>query len=92
MSNLREKIDGLRDRIGLHEKYVGVFTEGQGPDVLRHICKVGHVFESSFVQGDPHATSFREGQRQLALSIARMVFRDTTELIKLVEEGLNNET
>jgi hypothetical protein len=86
-----DKLRGLRKKIDLHEKYVAVFSTPDGMEVLRHILKVGNAVQSTFVQGDPHGTSFREGQRHLALSIARMVHRDTTELIKQVEEGLNNE-
>lgn len=28
-----------------------------------------HIFQTSFVQGDPHATSFREGERNAGLRI-----------------------
>ena len=86
-----EKLRGLREKIDLHESYVAVFTTPEGQRVLRHILKAGNASQSTFVQGDPHGTSFREGQRHLALSIARMVYRDTTELIKLIEEGLTDE-
>lgn len=86
-----DKLRGLKERIDLHESYVAVFTSPDGEKVLRHILKVAGAAQSTFVQGDPHGTSFREGQRHLALSIARMVHRDTTELIKLVEQGLTDE-
>jgi hypothetical protein len=86
-----DKLRGLRKKIDLHEKYVAVFSTPDGEEVLRHILRVGHSAQSTFVQGDPHGTSFREGQRHLALSIAKMVHRDTTELIKQIEEGLNDE-
>jgi hypothetical protein len=94
MSAVRDAIDkltGLKERIDLHETYVAVFSSPEGQRVLRHILKVGNATNSTFVQGDPHGTSFREGQRHLALSIAKMVYRDTTELIKQVEQGLTNE-
>ncbi len=91
VKNAIDKLKGLRERIDLHETYVAVFGSPEGQKVLRHILKAGNAAQSSFVQGDPHGTSFREGQRQLALSIARMVYRDTTELIKLVEQGLTDE-
>jgi F420-0:gamma-glutamyl ligase len=91
MANPIEKLKGLKERIDLHETYVAVFTTPEGQKVLRHILKAGNCAQSNFVQGDPHGTSFREGQRHLALSIAKMVYRDTTELIKLVEQGLTDE-
>ncbi len=86
-----DKFRGLKARIDLHEKYAAVFSSDDGRAVLRHILRAGHAHESCFVQGDPHGTSFREGQRNLALSIAKMVNRDTTELIKQIEQGLTDE-
>lgn len=90
-SNIQDRLRGLAERVSLHEDYAAVFGTVAGQRVLRHIMRVGNVTSSSFVQGDPCATSFREGQRHLALSIARMHFRDTTKLIESVEEGLDHE-
>ena len=91
IEGVTDKLKTLKDRIDLHESYVAVFSSPEGQRVLRHIMKVGGVLSPSFVQGDPHGTSFKEGQRHLALSIAKMYCRDTTELIKLIEEGLTHE-
>lgn len=92
LQGARDRLDSLRKRINLAESYQSVFGTPDGQRVLAHIMRVAHCHESNFVQGDPHGTSFREGQRHLALSIARMVNRDTTELIKLIEQGLTDET
>lgn len=91
LQGARDRLNDLRDRIGLQESYAAVFSTPDGERVLRHIMRAGNIAQSSFVQGDPHGTSFREGQRHLALSIVRMVHKDTTELIKQIEKGLEHE-
>ncbi len=92
LQGAREKIEGLRRRINKHEQFHAVFSTPDGEQVLRQILKWGNATQSSFVAGDAHATAFREGQRHLAMTIARTVFRDTTELIKQIEKGLEDET
>jgi len=88
---IKDKFEGLRRRINKHERFASVFSGPEGEEVLRDILRMGHALEPTFAPGDPHATSFREGQRHLALSIAKIARRDTTELIKQIEQGLEHE-
>lgn len=93
--NLRQvyrKVKGdLRDRILLHASYKRVFESPDGELVLKHIMKVAKVTRPTFVSGDPHQTSFNEGQRHLALSIMRFVRKNHDELIKQIERGIEDE-
>jgi hypothetical protein len=77
-----------RDRVSMHASYRRVFDTPDGEVVLRHIIRAGMVTRPTFVAGDPHMTSFHEGQRHLALSILRFARRDHEEIIKQVERGL----
>ena len=76
----------IDSRVKLHESYQAVFGTPDGELVLQHILKHGHVFETSFVRGDPHETALREGERRLALSILRHVCRDHAEFQRMAEE------
>ena len=84
-------VDNLKARINRHENYVATFQTAAGQEVLRDMCKSFHVLGPTFVAGDPNLTAFREGQRHVVLSILRYVNRDTTAIIKQVEEGLQHE-
>lgn len=81
----------LMDRIQLHASYQRVFSSPDGELVLRHIMKVGYVTQTTFVKGDPHESNLREGQRRLALSILKFVRRDHSEIVKLIEKGIEDE-
>ena len=91
MSSIKDRLEGLRRKINKHERFAAVFSGPDGEQVLRDIMIMGHAMEPTFAPGDPHATSFKEGQRHLALSIAKIARRDTTELIKQIEQGLDHE-
>lgn len=41
----------------------------EGRAWLHGMLEVNHVFATSFVQGDPHATSFKEGERNSGLRL-----------------------
>ncbi len=79
----------LIDKIMLHSSYVRVFETPDGQEVLKHICKVAHVFSPTFVAGDPHQTSLNEGKRLLALSILKCIGQDHSKLVKMIEEQTN---
>ena len=75
--------------VKLHEQYQGVFGTADGQEVLGHILKEAHVFDSTFVRGDIHETMLREGERRLALSILRYFSKDHGTLQKLAEANYN---
>lgn len=81
----------LGRNIKLQECYRQVFDGPQGRIVLKHICRQGFVFHSTFVAGDPSQTALNEGQRRLALSILRFINLDQEKLVRLAEEGVSNE-
>lgn len=87
---------GVRDRLigraELHASYVRVFSTPDGERILRHILKQGGASKSSFVEGDPHKTSFNEGKRALALGIARFANLDHNKVLEMVERGLQDDS
>ena len=85
---LWEKISGERK---LHETYRRLFDSPDGQIVLKHLCRVAKVTSSSFVAGDPHHTSFNEGQRRLVLSILKYINKDPEVMLKQIQQGLTDE-
>jgi hypothetical protein len=71
----------------LKESYRRIFDTPDGEIVLRHICRHAHVFGTTFVKGDPYETALREGERRLALSILRFIYREDRS-VELIEKGL----
>lgn len=76
----------IRDRTRLNDSYKRVFDSPDGRIVLAHLCKVNHVFTSTFVAGDSHQTALHEGQRRLVLSIMRQLNVDINQLEKIAQE------
>lgn len=83
IGKVTEKLDILK----MHEVYQSVFDGPEGREVLRHICKRGHVFDSTHVVGDSHLSALREGERRLALSILKYVNKDHASLINELATG-----
>lgn len=81
----------LKRRAKLHETYQSVFSSPAGEEVLIHICKVGHVFTSTFVDGDPQKTALNEGKRVLALSILKFIKKDHKAVIEMLEKQLQQQ-
>lgn len=69
----------------LHDSYRAVFTTPDGEEILKHLCKIGYVFDTSYVVGDSHETAHREGQRRLVLSILRFVGRDPKDILAMIQ-------
>ena len=70
----------------LKKTYRQLFNTDEGKVVLRDLKLRNHVLSSSFVAGDPHDTSFREGQRSVILTIMRMMEEKTKAEIQQQEE------
>ena len=70
----------------LKKTYRQLFNTNEGKVVLRDLKLRNHVLSSSFVAGDPHDTSFREGQRSVILTIMRMMEEKTNREIQQQEE------
>jgi hypothetical protein len=83
--------DMVRNRAMIHQAYQSVFNTPDGQVVLKHILRIGKVTTPTFVAGDPHMTSFNEGQRRLALSILRFVRKNHDELLQEIERGIEDD-
>ena len=70
----------------LKKTYRQLFNTDEGKIVLRDLKQRNHVLSSSFVAGDPHDTSFREGQRSVILTIMRMMEEKTAEEMQQLKE------
>jgi hypothetical protein len=78
-------------RAQLVNDYQAIFETPVGNRVLEHLCKVGHIFEPTFVRGDPHESALREGERRLVLSILKVLRTDLGKLQKMAEDAENVE-
>jgi hypothetical protein len=76
----------------LQVAYHLVFEGEHGEKVLRDLMAKGHVLEPTHVPGQPDETSFREGERRLALYILTRLGMDKPDNFKtIVEETFKNE-
>ncbi len=91
-AKVSQAIDDLAARISRHEDFVATFESPQGKRVLRYLIKQAHVLDPTFVQGDAHATSFKEGQRHIVLTILRAINKDTNKLIEQIENAAQHES
>ena len=81
----------LEDRARVHEAYRSVFTSAEGQVVLRHMLKKFNMSSPSFVQGDPHMTSFKEGQRHVVLSIMKFINKNADQIAEQIKEHIDDE-
>lgn len=81
-----EIINSLRARIDRHENYIACFETPAGQKVLEDLSKNCNLCGTTFVAGDPHSSAFKEGQRSVVVYICKQIGKDTTELIKQIEE------
>lgn len=84
---------GLRDLLQRRERvvesYRAVFESPSGELVLAHLAKHGFLFDSTFVQGDPHQTALNEGSRRMVLSIIKMLNTDLNKIRLMMEDTQN---
>lgn len=76
----------LGDRAKLNESYKAVFGTVHGDIVLRHLMKVGYMFQPTYVQGDPTESAHREGMRRFVLSITRQLKMTDEEVLEIMEQ------
>ena len=70
----------------LKKTYRQLFNTDEGKIVLRDLKLRNHALTTTFVAGDPHDTSFREGQRSVILTIMRMMEEKTAEEMQQLKE------
>lgn len=67
--------------------YRELFGSPTGQLVLSHLLHVCHAYESSYKPGDPHETTFREGERHIAMLILRLASVDEADRNKRYAES-----
>ena len=89
----RQPQDNHKEQRELKRAYYELFRSDSGQIVLADIMRQGHLDQSTYVIGDPHETSFREGKRRLALEILNMVILgpDEETLIKAMMANQTSE-
>lgn len=86
-----EQIKRAKKLSAMAQAYAEVFGSPKGKKVLHDILKKAHFIEPSYVRGDAHETSFREGERNQALRIVQVLNLDINELNKRIAEGEKEE-
>lgn len=76
----------LNRRVQVVEDYQEVFNGPVGERVLAHLCKTCHMFEPTFVRGDPYESALREGERRVVLSIFKALKVDVSKLQQMSED------
>lgn len=83
--------DILLGKLETNSAYKRLFDQSN-PDaraVLKDLMRVSGFGRTTFVIGDPHKTSFNEGQRAIVLGILRQISKDQKEIINNIEEKLH---
>ena len=73
----------------VHASYRAVFLTPDGKRVLNHLCKVGFVNDTTYVNANSHESAHREGMRRVVLSILRFIDRDPQEFLNLEKEAID---
>lgn len=81
----------LKDRSAIQTAYRSVFSSAQGEIVMHHLMKQFNVSSPTFTKGDPHLTSFREGQRHVVLSMLKFISKDLNEISNQIKEHIEDE-
>ena len=74
-----------------------VMSSAQGRRFVNRILEISGVFQSTFVRGDAHATSFKEGQRNVGLVLMADInsdpdiFKRYNQMMKEEREKRKNE-
>ena len=63
----------------LKKTYRQLFNTDEGKIVLTDLELRFHSLATTYVPGDPHDTSYREGQRSVVLTILRMMEEKTNQ-------------
>lgn len=66
--------------------YQYTFGTEQGKRVLLDLMRAHHILSPSYINNDPHETSFREGERNVILRILGIVNIDNAKLKELMKE------
>ena len=64
--------------------YQHVFATRDGDLILKDLMRTGYFDISSFAEGDPHVTAFREGQRAMVLRILKIINTDPAYVLELL--------
>lgn len=68
----------------LQQDYRHVFSSDEGKRVLEDLKLRGFFYSSTFTPGDPHGTTWNEGQRAIVLTIISMIEQPFDEILKLM--------
>lgn len=69
-----------------YKRYYDVFTSPIGKAIFEDLI-MAYDNRDSYVQGDPYATHFKDGQRSVILGIRRILYGIEKNLWKPEEEG-----
>ena len=79
--NLPRLLDKHR---AVRRSYRAIFNTPDGEEVLKHICKMCFVFNTSMnTQG---LTEFNEGRRSIALEIMAILHKDEDDMLNMIRE------
>jgi hypothetical protein len=78
--------EGRREK-RLKQTLVGILSVKDGREWIWELLKTTHMFETSFVQGQPDSSAFREGERNVGLRVmAGIVAADPQAYIVMTKE------
>lgn len=86
VNNARKK-DGQKKRARL-ATIAGIMDIKEGRAWVYSLLDICHIFQTPFIQGDPHATSFRCGEHNVGLRILSEIQEAApSQYITMIEES-----
>jgi hypothetical protein len=81
MDALKRFNQALQARRNLHRDFVATFSTPEGQRVLKHICKIGYLKDTTFNFVSRDKTLLNEGSRLLALAILKHLHKQPEEAV-----------
>jgi len=85
---IKQMKEYLDERLLMRDRFVKVFENEDGRKVLRFLCKKAGVTSTTFVAGDPYATAYKSGQRDLMLAILGYINKDHATIIDEITKAV----
>ncbi len=84
-------MDKNKDSVAMTADYQATFKTPHGRRVFRDLLKKTGFMELNYAPGDPYATAFNEGGRNVTLYIAKQLKLNVAQLAKQIMEVEEDE-
>ncbi len=76
----------LKKRAAIVRAYRTTFSSRSGKIVLKDLIEMHYMLITSFVPGDPYATTLNEGERNVVIRVLQQINMNPNDFLKQIEE------